>query len=332
MKRLFPFYLFTLLLLSCGVDGDKFRLEGRLRNMHMGEFWVYSTDGAINGIDTISVREGRFAYEIELRSPTTLIVIFPNYSEQPVFAEPGEAVEIKGDASHMREMVINGTDDNEEMTRLRQELNKLMPPEIPKRVEAFVRENPQSEVSVYLVQRYFMQENPDYKKANELVKLMIAAQPNNGRLIKWRKELPDLSSGQTNSRLKNFSAKDVKGRVVTQQDLMRKVNVVTAWATWNYQSIDMQRRLQKLKEDYGEKLGVVSICLDGRPADVKQRVERDSVPWKTVCDGRLWQSPLLAQFGIADVPTCLVINGSGTIVARDLAPDKLEEKIKQMLK
>ena len=112
MKRLLPFYLFTLLLLSCGVDGDKFRLEGRLRNMHMGEFWVYSTDGVINGIDTISVREGRFAYEVELRSPTTLIVIFPNYSEQPVFAKPGEVVEIKGDASHMREMVINGTDDN----------------------------------------------------------------------------------------------------------------------------------------------------------------------------------------------------------------------------
>ena len=92
MKRLLPFYLFTLLLLSCGVDGDKFRLEGRLRNMHMGEFWVYSTDGATNGIDTISVREGRFAYEVELRSPTTLIVIFPNYSEQPVFAKPGETV------------------------------------------------------------------------------------------------------------------------------------------------------------------------------------------------------------------------------------------------
>jgi hypothetical protein len=132
--------------------------------------------------------------------------------------------------------------------------------------------------------------------------------------------------------LKNFSAKDVKGRVVTQQDLMRKVNVVTAWATWNYQSIDMQRRLQKLKEDYGDKLGVVSICLDGRPADVKQRVERDSVPWKTVCDGRLWQSSLLGHFGIADVPSCLVADNRGTIVARDLTPDKLEDRIKQMLK
>ena len=72
-----PFYLFTLLLLSCGVDSDKFRLEGRLRNIHQGEFWVYSMDGSIDGIDTIPVREGRFSYEIPLRSPSTLIVIFP---------------------------------------------------------------------------------------------------------------------------------------------------------------------------------------------------------------------------------------------------------------
>ena len=240
--------------------------------------------------------------------------------------------DVKAQLSAVQAQLDTERAHNASETKLRQELNKLMPPEIPKRVEAFVRENPQSEVSVYLVQRYFLQENPDYKKANELVKLMIAAQPNNGQLIKWRKELPDLSSGQMNSRLGNFSAKDVKGRIVTQEDLKHKVNVVTAWATWNYQSTDMQRRLLKLKKDYGDKLGVVSICLDGRPADVKQRVERDSVPWKTVCDGRLWQSSLLGHFGIADVPSCLVADNRGTIVARDLTPDKLEDRIKQMLK
>ena len=104
MKKFLPVYLFTLLLFltSCGVDSDRFRLEGRLRNMNQGEFWVYSMDGDMDGIDTIPVREGRFSYEMPLRSPSTLIVIFPNYSEQPVFAEPGEVVKIKGDASHLR--------------------------------------------------------------------------------------------------------------------------------------------------------------------------------------------------------------------------------------
>lgn len=331
--KMLPFYFLTFLIVACGVDSDKFRLQGRLRNMNQGEFWVYSMDGSTDGIDTIPVREGRFSYEIPLRSPSTLVVIFPNYSEQPVFAEPGVEVDIKGDASHLREIAINGTDDNEEMTKLRLELGKLMPPEVPKRVEQFIKENPASPVSVYLLQRYFLMEGgADYKKAQELVELMAIGQPDNGQVIKWKKALKGLRNGMLKSKLPAFSAKDVKGRSVSLDDLKKQLNVVTVWASWNFQSTDIQRRLQKLKKDYGDKLGVVSVCLDGRPDDCKQRVERDSLPWKTVCDGRMWDSPLLAKLGVADVPSNLVIDSKGTIVARDLNPAKLEEEIKKRLK
>lgn len=325
--------LALLLLGSCGVDSDRFRLEGRLRNMHQGEFWVYSTDGGIDGIDTIPVREGRFVYEIPMRSPSTLVIVFPNYSELPVFARPGAEVEIKGDATHLREMAINGTDENGEMTKLRMELNRLMPPEVPGKVEEFIRENPESEVSVYLLQRYFLQEDAaDYKRAMALVELMLKEQPDNGRLIEWKKQLPALCRGMVKAKLPAFTASDVKGRTVTQDELKKKANVLTVWASWSFQSTDMQRRLIRLKHDYGERLGVVSICLDARPQDCRQRVERDSLPWKTVCDGRVWQTPLLAKLGISEVPASMVIDSRGVIVARDLAPQELEDELKKMLK
>lgn len=325
--------LALLLLGSCGVDSDRFRLEGRLRNMHQGEFWVYSTDGGIDGIDTIPVREGRFVYEIPMRSPSTLVIVFPNYSELPVFARPGAEVDIKGDATHLREMAINGTDENGEMTKLRMELNRLMPPEVPGKVEEFIRENPESEVSVYLLQRYFLQEDAaDYKRAMALVELMLKEQPDNGRLIEWKKQLPALCRGMVKAKLPAFTASDVKGRTVTQDDLKKKANVLTVWASWSFQSTDMQRRLIRLKKDYGERLGVVSICLDARPQDCRQRVERDSLPWKTVCDGRVWQTPLLAKLGISEVPASMVIDSRGVIVARDLAPQELEDELKKMLK
>lgn len=325
--------LALLLLGSCGVDSDRFRLEGRLRNMHQGEFWVYSTDGGIDGIDTIPVREGRFVYEIPMRSPSTLVIVFPNYSELPVFARPGAEVEIKGDATHLREMAINGTDENGEMTKLRMELNRLMPPEVPGKVEEYIRENPESEVSVYLLQRYFLQEDAaDYKRAMALVELMLKEQPDNGRLIEWKKQLPALCRGMVKAKLPAFTASDVKGRTVTQDELKKKANVLTVWASWSFQSTDMQRRLIRLKKDYGERLGVVSICLDARPQDCRQRVERDSLPWKTVCDGRVWQTPLLAKLGISEVPASMVIDSRGVIVARDLAPQELEDELKKMLK
>ena len=91
-----------LLLTGCGPGGNSFRIEGRLRHMNQAEFYVYSPDGGMKGIDTIKVHEGRFSYETMLRDEATFVVIFPNFSELAVFGKPGEKAVIKGDASHMR--------------------------------------------------------------------------------------------------------------------------------------------------------------------------------------------------------------------------------------
>lgn len=337
-SRLFtflPFYLFTFSLLylftSCG-DDSRFRLQGRLRNMNQGEFWVYSMDGGISGIDTITVREGRFSYETELRMPSTLIVVFPNYSELAVFAEPGSKVTVKGDASHLKDVTVKGTDDNELLTKQRMELNRLMPPDVPKAVAGFIREYPTSPVSTYLLQRYFVQSpTPDYVQAKRLTDEMLKANPDNGQLLQLKKRLAAVQGAAVNSKLPKFSATDLKGQGVTLANLKGKVNVISLWASWSFKSTDMQRRLGLLKKKHGDKLAVVSICLDGDPKDCKRRVERDSVKWPTVCYGRLWDMPLLTRLGLSDMPGCLVADADGRIVARNLTAQQLEEKINKMI-
>jgi hypothetical protein len=190
----------------------------------------------------------------------------------------------------------------------------------------------ESPASIYLLQRYFvMSQTPDYQEASKLTKLLIKEQPESGQLILLEKNLKALQGGALKSKLPAFTATDVKGRKVTEKDLKGKVNVVSVWASWSYNSTDMQRRLVNLKKKYGDKLDVVSICVDGGPKDCKQRVERDSVKWSTICDGRMWNTPLLAKFGLADVPANLIADEKGTIVARNLQPQKMEEQIDQLM-
>ena len=258
--------------------------------MNQAEFYVYSPDGGIKGIDTIKVHEGRFAYETMLRDEATFVLIFPNFSELAVFGEPGEKVEIKGDASHMKEMTVEGSDDNEDMTKLRMELNRLTPPEIPKVVETFIKEHRSSLASIYLLKRYFIGDvDPDFRTAAILTKMMLDANPDNGQLIQLDKQLRSLRNASLNL-------------------------------------------LPKLKK-YGDKLAIVSICLDGSPADCKRAVvDRDSLKWPTVCDGRMWATPLLSKFGVSDLPANVIADNKGRIVARNLSAQKLDEKIEQLLK
>ncbi len=325
--------LAAMLLTACGTDSGRFRLEGRLRHMNQAQFMIYSPDGAIEGIDTIMVKEGRFSYEADVRDRATFVLIFPNFSEQPIFAESGATVKIKGDASHMKEMTITGTDDNDDMTELRMELNRLMPPEVPKAISTFIRENPASPVSVYLLQRYLvLSPQRDLRLANELIGIMAKANPDNGQVIRLKKQLAVLSKGVVKTKLPKFSATGLKGEKVSENSLKSKANVISAWATWNYQSTEMQRRLKTLKTKYGDKLSIVSVCLDGTPKVCRKTVvERDSLKWPTVCDGKMWQTPMLLKLGIASVPANIVINEKGIITDRNLSPKELDDRIKKML-
>lgn len=79
------------------------------------------------------------------------MLVFPNFSEQPIFAKSGKSVEIKADASHLKEMEVSGTEDNELMTKFRQNILKDTPPEAKKHAEDFVREHPNSVCSIYLI-------------------------------------------------------------------------------------------------------------------------------------------------------------------------------------
>lgn len=63
MKKLTYLLLLTLVLVSCGTSSDRFKIEGRFLNLNQGEFYVYSNDGGISGVDTIKVNGGRFTYE-----------------------------------------------------------------------------------------------------------------------------------------------------------------------------------------------------------------------------------------------------------------------------
>lgn len=333
MKKILFTLLALLLLTSCGPSGNQFRLAGRLRNINQGQFLVYSPDGAFAGIDTIKVQNGRFAYEKEVRKDITLMLVFPNFSEQAVFASPGEEVEIKGDATHLKEMTITGTDENDELTKLRIRLNKLTPPEIAAAVAEYIQEEPSSMISIYLLDKYFVNaKTPDYAEAQRLATLMLKANPDNGRLHKLKKQLDGLKNSRLQAMLPVVSSTDINGKSISTSQVKGKIGVISTWATWNFPSTDIQRKLRKLQKQYPQELSLISICIDGDKRECKKRVDRDSLLWTIVCDELMFQTPIVQQLGLFVVPSMVVTNKQGKIVARDIEPNKVVEELEKFLK
>ena len=325
MKRIAYILLFSLLLISCGTRSGYFKMEGRFLHMNQGELYVYSPDGGIAGLDTIKIEAGHFSYEKPCSKLSTLIIIFPNYSTQPIFAESGEAVEVKADASHLKEMEVEGTEDNELMTEFRKQIASASPPEELKYAIAFIKDHPESAVSVYLLNRYLVQtESPDYRQAAKLLPLLIKEQPDNATLGRLQRHLSELGSLPIGSKLPKFSAKDVNGKTVNNTTFQGKdVVIISTWAAWSYESLDVQRALSDAVK--AGKIAALGICVDANPKEVKQTLERDGIEFSNVCDGKLLNTPLLKTFGLNTIPDNIVIR-NGKVVERNITANTIRQR------
>ena len=282
----------ALVCTSCGTDSRHFRIDGRLLHLNQGEFYVYSPDGTINGLDTIKVQAGRFSYEVACDRPMTLMIVFPNFTEQPVFAQPGKSVDLKGDASHLKEMTVKGTKDNELMNKFREMIRNAAPPEMKKCAQLFVQDHPESRVGAYLVDRYFIHDaNPDTKTAVRLVDLMIEKQPENGYLKRQKRQLTASFVATKGADIPNVLGTTVDGKTIGRVQLTKApVTVVCALATWKYESMSQFRRLAAYAASQQGRVAVVGVSIDASPS--------------LVC------SQLASQIGISDSASGLAFGPS----------------------
>ena len=317
---------------SCGVDGKHFKLEGRLLHLNQGEFYVYSTDGLLNGIDTVKIVGGRFAYEIPCTEQGTLVIVFPNFYEQPVFAAPGKSVKVTGDASLLRELETEGTKDNELMTAFRKQVSGLSPQQTAEAAAAFVRKNADSEVALWIVRKYFVATpSPDYAQARKLLTVLHDRQPRNGHVARLTHQVNALAATATGATLPNFSCTDTYGKNVSSAQVTKAaVGVIYLWASRNYESTEMQRRLKQMKTKAGSKLRIIGFSVDAAPASCKSFLERDSVKWSTVCDGLMFENKTVRALGLYSIPSNIVLK-NGKIIERNLSSSELMRKLEDML-
>ena len=336
--------LFTLLLLftlhaslfiftSCGVRNGHFKMEGHFLKMNQGEFYLYSPDGIINGVDTLKLNGGRFSHEIPCETDGLLMLIFPNFSEQPIFAEEGKSVSLEGDASHLKELKVKGTKNNELMSRFRMQISKLSPAEEQKHAAEFIKENAKSPVTLFLLRKYFIQnEQADLKQAEDLLNLVKKEQKNHSILTRIEADLKKIKASAKGQKVPVFSGKDVNGRFVSNANLSGSLSVIYTWASWSYESQDQQRQLRRIARQHGSKLNLIGINADASKPECLKIMKRDSITTPVVCDGLMFETPMLNKLGLMRVPDNLIISKEGRILEHGLSMNELKERLEKLLK
>ena len=321
--------LATLVLGSCGVPKNKFRLDGKFKNIHSADIFIFSEEK----FDTLHVRSGSFSYEKELGEPEILTLQYPDFSQRIIIAEPGKKAKFRTDAADLGKTRVTGTDENELLTQFYNDINSRHGGGITETAETFIRQNPATLAAQAVFERFILDSKDiDGPRAGSLLSLMVKAQPNNMRLSQLAGRITPTLATQPGARIPDFKVNTYEGREITPATFRGKYLLISYWASWQYDSFQQIRGLKNLTKPFAGRLQLVNVSLDYDIRSFRNTMTRDTLPGYNICDRQAWQSPLVKLFGISFVPGNVLVSPEGKILMRDIRSADLKPRLAKYIK
>ena len=144
----------------------------------------------------------------------------------------------------------------------------------------------------------------------------ITAQKN----IETGKKAPEITLAKPDG--SSFSLSSLKNRLV----------LIDFWATWCAPCMDEQPELKILYETFSEqvkdkKFEILGVSLDRNKESWEKAITRFNINWVQVSDLKFWKSPVAKSYEVDELPFNVIIDGQGTIIAKNLHGKELEEFI-----
>ena len=318
-------YLSAIILFAaCGPGKDRIRFEGTLTNINDAEFYIYSEDGAFDGIDTVKISDGKFVYERKMTAPAVLTLLYPNFTQTYIVVEPGNTVKMKGDASKIGEAQVSGTEQNELLSDFRIKHANDAPSTQRLAAAQFVRENIKTLAAVAVFRKYFAnKQTPDANTALQLLDMLKKAQPSE-RAVSFLDQFyrPIFLNGEGEP-LPKFSAQTLDGQTITTDTYKGKNLVIACVGTWQSDSRPLLMNLRRKLKSMNGKWQCLVVSLDVDHAVLRSSLKNDSIAFPTICDRQAFNSPLVKALGLHYVPSLMLVNAQGKIVQRDVV--KIED-------
>lgn len=322
------------------VQAQKATLSGTLTGVPDG---VYVTVSAVVGsqlqfVDTLRLNnKGAFRMELEVPNPTLYILqtSIRDGSICHLMVEPKESVtaNLTYQPDQRRFMVTSCKGSkNVEVYRqfndiLRGAVNPTLQATVPHQVEQLLKTHKNVLISAFLV-TFFEQEIESYAGLyTEIRDALAPTYPNDPFVM----HLSDKLRGVLGAGMEapEISMTDPEGKTRRLSDLRGKIVLIDFWASWCGPCRRENPNVVKLYEKYHAKgFEVFSVSLDKTHAAWVKAIKDDHLVWPNhVSDLNGWTSSAGAAYGIMSVPSTVLVDKQGRIIARNLRGPELEQAV-----
>ena len=131
-----------------------------------------------------------------------------------------------------------------------------------------------------------------------------------------------------------------KGNVITLSSLRGKLVLIDFWASWcgpcraeNPTVVSAYNKYHEQKFKNGNGFEILSVSLDQNELAWAKAIEKDQLVWPYhVSDLQGWSNAAALRYGVNSIPTNVLVNGEGIIIAKNLRGEALEKAISSQLK
>lgn len=331
-KLLFP--ILALLLAACGNDGPAFTIKGEFDGLKESELLIYNTAGGHETVDTVAVKNSEFTYRGSTDELTSYYLVFPNGMEQVIFVNGGDELAYSAKANDLRNYVVEGNEENEEVAAFHKEVNKLGASEVRRKAAEYIKAKPQSVVSLYIFDRYFVQdEDASEKELSEILTVLEESNPQNMSLLAVRGKLAHSGKGAIGSLLPDMRIETKTGDSLDIAKLDAPHTLILYWASWMQSPYDALDLMREVREEYNDSaLGLISVSADTKKYRWQEYSRQDSVGIYNHCDQQAWNSPMLRELGVRRLPAYIIADSAHNIVARSYDLESLKPELKKRVR
>ncbi|MFS4432167.1 peroxiredoxin family protein [Chryseobacterium sp. S90] len=130
-----------------------------------------------------------------------------------------------------------------------------------------------------------------------------------------------------------FSLPDTHGQKAVLQSIKSKYTLVDFWASWCLPCRIENKNQKLLYDEYKDRgFTIIGVSMDTDNQKWLNAVKHDDLPWTQLHESKAFSSDLAKSYHLTSLPSNVLIDQNGTVIAVDIFRDELKNKLNELIR